>query len=86
MGCSMYISSFSNISKQLIKQCFTRGVNLLNEYNSTIQLHMLTHNGEYESVDAVLFGSSSLVFEFHLIYVNLCQTINKTTTIDLRGI
>ena len=49
---------------------------------------MLTHNREYESVDAVLFGSSSLVFEFHLIYVNLCQkwTINKTTTIDLRGI
>ena len=64
------------------------GVNSLNEYDSTIQLHMLTQNGEYESVDAVLFSSSSLVFEFHLIYVNLSQkwTINKTTTIDLRGI
>lgn len=33
------------------------GVNFLNK-NSTIQLHMLTHNGEYESVDAVLFSSS----------------------------
>ena len=64
------------------------GVNSLNEYDSTIQLHMLTQNGEYGSVDAVLFSSSSLVFEFHLIYVNLSQkwTINKTTTIDLRGI
>lgn len=47
----------------------------------------MTQNGEYESVDAVLFGSSSLVFEFHLIYMNLCQkwTIYNTTTVDLRG-
>ena len=53
------------------------GVKLLNEYQSTIQSHVLKHKGEYESVDAV-----------HLIYVNLCQkwTINKTKTVDLRGI
>ena len=46
---------------------------------------MLKHKGEYESVDAVLFGSSLLGFDFHLIYMSLCQkwTINKTTSVDL---
>ena len=64
------------------------GVKLRNEYQSIIQSHVLKHKGEYESVDAVLFGSSLLGFDFHLIYMNLCQkwTINKTTTADLRGI
>ena len=49
---------------------------------------MLKHKGEYESVDAVLFGSSLLGFDFHLIYMSLSQkwTINKTTSVDLRGI
>ena len=49
---------------------------------------MLKHKEEYKSVDAVLFGSSLLGFDFHLIHMSLCQkwTINKTTSVDLRGI